>query len=240
MNAVSTENLRAEQDRTLATPYRQHSFLARALFLVTDLLYGRKGSLQKFKVLEVVARVPYQAWENVAYVAITHTHSLPGFARRVFEFVEESRHQQDNEQWHLLIIEELLRERGVKQGVFRFVLVPQLLALFYYHTSWLLYVLWPRLSYQLNADFEDHAEHAYMEWVAATPELDERGYHGAFASDYGQFATLSDLFRRIALDEREHKEQSLARMHAPRFGLGRGEPTELAAATGRPLQEGAE
>ena len=45
------------------------------------------------------------------------------------------------------------------------------------------------------------------------------GYDGAFASDYGRFATLSDLFRRIALDEREHKERSLARMDAPRFGI---------------------
>jgi hypothetical protein len=225
LTALATASLRAEQERTRATSRRRYSILARALFLVTDLLYGRKGSLEKFKVLEVVARVPYQAWENVAYVAITHTHSLPHFARRVFEFVEESRQQQDNEQWHLLILEELLRERGAKQGVIRFVLVPQLLALLYYHVSWILYVLWPRLSYRLNADFEDHAEHAYMEFVATTPELDARGYHGAFADDYGHFATLSDLFRRIALDERHHKEQSLARMRAPRFGLGQDEPT---------------
>lgn len=217
--ADSSLDLRAEQQRTLSAARRRHSLMARALFGVTDLIYGRVGSLEKFKVLEVVARVPYQAWENVAYVAITHTHSLPHFARRVFEFVKESREQQDNEQWHLLIIEELLRERGAKQGFLRFMLIPQLLALFYYHVSWILYVVWPRQSYRLNADFEDHAEHTYMAFVAATPELDDRGYDGAFASDYGTFATLSDLFRRIALDEREHKERSLARMDAPRFGI---------------------
>lgn len=218
--ADATFDLRDEQERTLTAPRRHYSLMARALFSVTDLLYGRAGSLEKFKVLEVVARVPYQAWENVAYVAITHTHSLPHFARRVFDFVKESREQQDNEQWHLLIIEELLRERGAKQGFFRFVLIPQLLALFYYHVSWMLYVVWPRQSYRLNADFEDHAEHTYMAFVAANPSLDEHGYDGAFAPDYGRFATLSDLFRRIAIDEREHKEQSLARMDAPRFGLG--------------------
>jgi ubiquinol oxidase len=72
-----------------------------------DLLYGRKRTLSKFKVLEVIARVPYQAWENIAYVAITHTHGSPGFARRIFDWVHESRVQQDNEQWHLLILEEL-------------------------------------------------------------------------------------------------------------------------------------
>ena len=58
-----------------------------------------------------------------------------------------------------------------------------------------------------------------MEFVAESPELEAEAYSGAFSRDYGTFPTLSDLFRRIALDEREHKEQSLARMSAPRFGL---------------------
>jgi len=43
-------------------------------------------------------------------------------------------------------------------------------------------------------------------------------YDGLFATDYGSFTTRADLFRRIVLDEREHKEQSLAHMTAPRFG----------------------
>ena len=210
--------LRDEQQKTLDTPRLRYGLLARILFLTVDLVYGRQRSLPKFKVLEVVARVPYQAWESVAYVAITHTHSLPQLARRVFEFVEEARHQQDNEQWHLLILEELLRERQANQGFLRFVLIPQILAFGYYHLSWILYVIKPALSYRLNADFEDHAEHEYMEYVAETPSLEAEGYAGAFASDYGSFPTLADLFRRIALDEREHKEQSLAHMSAPRFG----------------------
>jgi hypothetical protein len=211
--------LRDEQQKTLDTPRLSYGPLARILFLTVDLLYGRRRSLPKFKVLEVVARVPYQAWESVGYVAITHTHSRPQLARHVFEFVEESRRQQDNEQWHLLILEELLRERQTKQGFLRFVLIPQLLAFVYYHLSWILYVIKPALSYRLNADFEDHAEHEYMEYVAETPALEAEGYDGAFASDYGSFATLADLFRRIALDEREHKEESLAHISAPRFGV---------------------
>jgi hypothetical protein len=214
--------LKEEQARTLASPRRRYGLLARPLFLVVDLLYGRRRSLEKFKVLEIVARVPYQAWESVAYVAITHTASLPEFARRIFAFVEEARHQQDNEQWHLLILEELLRERGARQGFVRFVVVPQLLAFAYYHVSWLLYVIRPAMSYRLNADFEDHAEHEYMAYVAETPELEKEGYAGAFAEDYGRFDTLADLFRRIALDEREHKELSVARLSAPRFGIGDG------------------
>ena len=62
-----------------------------------------KRTLAKFRVLEVVARVPYQAWEHAAYMAITHMSGQPDFARRIFERVAESREQQDNEQWHLAL-----------------------------------------------------------------------------------------------------------------------------------------
>jgi len=38
-----------------------------------------------------------------------------------------------------------------------------------------------------------------------------------FEQDYGSFASRADLFRRIGLDEREHKEESLQRCSKPRF-----------------------
>jgi ubiquinol oxidase len=215
---LQTAALQAEQAKTLAAPRRRYGVLARALFLAMDLLYGRTRTLSKFRVLEIVARVPYQAWEQVAYVAMTHTHRKPGFARRVFDFVQESRHQQDNEQWHLLILQELLEARGVREGWLRHRLVPQLLALAYYHVSWLLYVVQPRLSYRLNADFEDHAEHEYMRFVAQHPELESAPFESQFSADYGTFTSLADLFRQIGLDERHHKQLSEQRMTQPRFG----------------------
>ena len=46
---------------------------------------------------------------------------------------------------------------------------PWLIAFFYYHVSWLLFLIRPQWSYRLNADFEDHAEHAYMRYVADPP-----------------------------------------------------------------------
>lgn len=212
-----TPDLRFEQAATLGTPRLKYSLLARALFFGMDLFYGRKRTLSKFKVLEVVARVPYQAWEHVAYVAMTHKYREPGFARRIFDFVSEARRQQDNEQWHLLILEEIVHRRGLKESFVAFRLLPQLIAFYYYHLSWLLYVINPRLSYRLNAHFEDHAEHEYMEFVRENPELETAPFESEFAGDYGVFASLADLFRRIGLDEREHKIESLARMEAPRF-----------------------
>ena len=100
--------LRAAEKETLSVPVPRYGLLARTLFGTLELVYGKAGSLAKFVVLELVARVPYQAWENVGYVAISHTASKPRFARRVFDYVRESRAQQDNEQWHLLILEELV------------------------------------------------------------------------------------------------------------------------------------
>jgi hypothetical protein len=46
------------------------------LFVGMDLFYGRKRTLSKFKVLEVIARVPYQSWEHVSYIAMTHKYRL--------------------------------------------------------------------------------------------------------------------------------------------------------------------
>ncbi len=194
-----------------------YGLLARFLFVSMDLLYGRRRSLPKFKVLEVIARVPYQAWEHVAYIAITHTHAFPDFARRIFDRVRESRIQQDNEQWHLLILEELTDKKGIRENFFWHRLLPQVFAFLYYHISWLLYVIRPKWSYLLNAYFEDHAEHEYMEYVAQNPALESEPFESIFAEDYGKFDSLADLFRQIGYDERVHKLESLARAEVARF-----------------------
>ena len=212
------ERLRREQRSTLAAPRRRYGAAARLLFAVMDVVYGRPATLAKFRALEIVARVPYQAWEHVAYVAVTHTHEHPDVARRIHDRVVEAREEQDNEQWHLLILEELLQRSGHRKRLMRDRIVPQLLSFVYYQLSWLLYVVRPGWSYRLNADFEDHAEHTYMEYVDQHPELDRTPWESSFADDYGDHASLGDLLRQIALDERAHKEQSLAHVNRPRFG----------------------
>jgi hypothetical protein len=215
------EQLRLEQDKTLSSRRLHYGLLARALFAGLNLFYGRRRSLSKFKVLEVIARVPYQAWEHVAYIAMTHKYGEPSFARRIFDFVSEARQQQDNEQWHLLILEEMVERRNIREGFLRYRLLPQVIAFFYYHVSWLLYVIRPGLSYELNAHFEDHAEHEYMEFVRENPELEDMRFQSVFEKDYGVFRSQADLFRQIGLDERHHKEESLARMAQPRFNVPR-------------------
>ena len=109
---LNSRQLRTAQAETLDAARLRYSLLARALFTAMDLAYGRKRTIVKFTMLELVARVPYQAWERMAYVALT----LPRrscLARRVFG-PSSSRAEQDNEQWHLLILQELQR-RGQRQ-----------------------------------------------------------------------------------------------------------------------------
>ena len=206
----------AAQEESLASPRRRYSISARLLFWMMDALYGHPRTLQKFRVLELVARVPYQAWENVAYVAVTHTASQPGFARRVFDRVRAARWEQDNEQWHLLILEELLAA-GPRSPFFRHRIVPQILAFAYYQLSWFLYVVRPAWSYRLNADFEDHAEHEYALVVQEHPDWEDIPYEGSFTDDYGGYDSLADLFRQIGYDERLHKLESEANMATARF-----------------------
>ena len=216
---TSSRVLRTAEQKTLAMPAPHYGFLARTLFKTLDFVYGRAGSLPKFVVLELVARVPYQAWENVGYVAISHQAENPHFGRRIFDYVREARAQQDNEQWHLFILQELAQQRGHRPSWLRYSVFPQLLALVYYHVAWLLYVVNPRLSYSLNADFEMHAERCYMQYVHDHPALEYEVWDSVYSRDYGNYTTVADVLRRIALDERAHRIECLARMRAARFSL---------------------
>ena len=210
---LSRHELRVEQQRTLDTPRRRYSLAARLLFIGMDLLYGRSRSLSKFRVLEIVARVPYQTWETITYKQITKRHRRPLDIRRLWDRVLEFRTQQDNEQWHLLILAELValqrrNEAKGRENRIWYDVLPRLIAFSYWHFAWLLYALKPSWSHRLNADFEDHAEHEYALLVAEHPEWETTPYASDLAADYGSFASLADLFRQIGHDERLHKQES--------------------------------
>ncbi len=214
---LTHQELRRAQAQTLEEPRRRYGIAARVLFTLLDVVYGKPRTLSKFKVLELVARVPYQAWEQIAFIAITHVHTRTGMARRVHDRVATSRAQQDNEMFHLLIIEELISRFGLPQPRIKFFWLPQAIAFVYYQLSWLLFAVRPSWSYRLNADFEDHAEHEYMTMVAEHPEWESASFESEFDDDFGHFASLADVFRQIGHDERMHKLESEALMKDPRF-----------------------
>ena len=62
--------------------------------------------------------------------------------------------------------------------------LPQVVATVYYLLSLLLFLTVPAASYRLNADFEDHAEHEYMAFVAAHPEPETKPWDCPGAAGY--------------------------------------------------------
>lgn len=221
---LTPAQLRAAQAQTLDAPRMRYGILARVLFKATDLVYGRERNIVKFAMLEYIARVPYQAWERIGYLALARHRRRSALARRVFERIAATRAEQDNEQWHLLILQDLVQRQGLRQPFLRHRLAPWLMAMCYYHVSWLLLVIRPEASYRLNAEFEDHAEHEYMAYVAEHPELRAQPDPGTYAAEYGRYDSLADLFRQIGHDERTHKLDSLASLSAPRFGQAQPRP----------------
>ncbi len=215
MQRLDHDQLVAEQQVQLSTPRRNYSRSASLLFAVMDLVYGKERTLEKFRVIEVVARVPYMAWESVAYVAMTHTSKRTDFARRVYDRALVARFEQDNEQWHLLILEELTK-RGRRTWL-KGRIIPQVLAVAYYQLSWVMFVVRPKWSYRLNADFEDHSAHEYAHLVDEHPEWENQPFVSDFESDYGSYESLAEMFRQIGYDEVVHRQESEAMMTQPRF-----------------------
>ncbi len=56
-----------------------------------------------------------------------------------------------------------------------------------------------------------------MEFVRENPGLEHEPFESVFKDDYGDFPSVADLFRRIGLDERMHKEESEDRIQHARF-----------------------
>ena len=56
-----------------------------------------------------------------------------------------------------------------------------------------------------------------MEFVRENPSLETAVFRSQFEKDYGAFSSQADLFRRIGLDERQHKDESLLRIEQARF-----------------------
>jgi ubiquinol oxidase len=206
---LSPGALRYEQYSTLATSRGRPNMVVSALNLVISLLYGRRPSLPKSLVLEHLAQVPYRSWERIAQRRIVRTRGRSALARRIQMRVAEARAQHDNEQWHMLVLEELLARRGQRLGWLRYRLIPRLMAAPWQLATWILHLVKPRWSYLLNAAFEDHAEREYMRFVATNPALEREPFTSQLADRWNHPVTVADVLRQIGYDERCHKLDSI-------------------------------
>lgn len=210
-------DLKKEQEKTLASPVMRSNLILKILIVTLDVLYGKKRSLPKVRVLEILARYPYWAWEDGGYRRLTRLHTACRLPPRedtdyYLNWINLGREAQDNEQWHMLLVEEMIAKEGIRLNPLRHKYLPKLMAFVYYHLTRLMVCIYPHSSFYMNAAFESHAEHEYMKLAKEHPEWDEEPVDSKYFEFYPRQKTLADLIRRIGLDERDHMIHSIEEM----------------------------
>ncbi len=176
-----------------------------------NLFYGREPSYLKFRAVEVIARVPYHSWSSAAYTLLTVFYKNEARALKLAGITKFARLSQDNETMHVVVISHLAaaEERP------RFLLhtaVPMCFAFFYFWWSYVLYLLNPRYSYELNFLFEQHAFEQYSRFLEVNGEkLKHKKIESGFLSWYGRHpANQYEFFRSVRNDELIHRNSSIS------------------------------
>lgn len=201
-------DLKKEQEASLARDRYRYSIAARFAFFAMDLITGKKVTLAKAKLLEILASIPYRDWEIRQYGRMTRKYqdnTVVQNARRIMMWGRES---QDKEYWHLLVINEKMKKDNVRDPWYLVQVVPFLMVSTYVLISRTLTIFNISRAFLLNAEFEDHAEHVYAKLLEKHPEWDAEPVNSNIVKDYGNFQTWGDVFRRIGLDERDHMNNS--------------------------------
>ncbi|MFP4472819.1 MAG: hypothetical protein ACLFPX_02980 [Candidatus Omnitrophota bacterium] len=207
-------DLAAEQQKTLNTPCLEAHVIHKAMFWMMDVLYGKEVSWPKVKVLEILARYPYWAWEDGGYNGLSRlyartTEPAEADVENFRNYISLGRDSQDNEELHMLIAEDIIAQKGINLGWFRHWLLPRLMGTGYAILTKIIFHLSPSLSFYMNAAFESHAEHEYMSLAADHPEWEDVPVDSKYFKYYPRQSSLNNLIRRIALDERDHMYHSL-------------------------------
>jgi hypothetical protein len=220
-------DLRREHETSLARPRLGYSAAARIFFASMNLVTGRKTTLPKAKLLETLASIPYREWEKREYGRLTRRYRDREAVMRSRRVVEWGRAAQDNEYYHLLVIQEKMEEEGLTDPWYLKPPLPRLMTGTYRVIARLLATASLRRAFLFNAEFEDHAEHEYARFVADHPEWETQPAENAVVTGYTEARTWADVFRRICLDERDHMNHSfvcagLPEMVVPYEGMPEG------------------
>jgi len=219
-------DLKLEQQAYLARQRYKYSLSAGFFFLAMDLVTGRKTTLAKAKLLEILASIPYREWETRQYGRMTKFYRKLFVVQQARQIVTWGREAQDNEYWHLLVIQEKMKADGVRDPWYLAAPIPWLIVWSYRMMAGLLALVSLRRAFLFNAEFEDHAEHSYAQFVADHPELETQPVQNSLVKEYSHDAGCwADVFRRIGLDERDHRNRSFAYA---------GKPENIVRYTGMP------
>ncbi|MEK7604616.1 MAG: alternative oxidase [Patescibacteria group bacterium] len=181
-------------------------------FLVAcgNLLYGHEPSYLKFRAVEVIARVPYHSWTSVAFTLLTLFYTDEERARKLSRMTRFSRFAADNETMHVVVIS-ALTQKEQKAGFLRYTLIPACFAFIYFWFSYLLYLIYPRYSLEINYLFEQHAYEQYDRFLGMYGTLLRgKSIESTFLADYGRHPRSQyEFFELVRNDELVHRNQSI-------------------------------
>jgi ubiquinol oxidase len=203
-------DLKKEQQDSITRPRYKYSMVARFFFLAMDLATGRKVTLAKAKLLEILACVPYRGWETLQYARMTRHYKNIELVQQARSIIAWGREAQDNEYWHLLVINEKMREDGLSDPWYLFSPITFFMVSSYVLLARVLAFFSTYRAVLFNAEFEDHAEHVYAQFVQEHPEWEKQPVRNELVAKYTAVDTWADVFRRIGLDERDHRNTSFA------------------------------
>ena len=201
-------DLKREKQAVLARPRPKYSLAAKFFFLSMDLLAGKKTTLAKAKLLEMLASVPYRAWECRQYVRLTRYYRDQDSVQKARDIIAWSRAAQDNEHWHLLVLHEKMKEDRCRDPWFLSTPFVFFSIGFYTMFSRLLARVSLRRAFLFNAEFEHHAERVYARFVEEHPEWEQQTLANGLVRAYADLPNWAGVFRRIGLDERGHMNRS--------------------------------
>jgi hypothetical protein len=212
-----TVDLKKEQQASGARPRYSYSAAARFFFRSMDMFAGEETTLAKARLIEALAPIPYRAWQNHQYARMALRYGDKALVQQARAIVSWGREAQDNEYWHLLILNEKLREDSVPDPRYMTRPIPFLMIGSYALMMWTLARIDIRRAFLLNAEFEDHSEHVYAHLVDDHPEWEDQPVTSELVQEYGSFGSWADVFRRIGLDERNHMNNSFVFGGRPEF-----------------------
>ena len=203
-----TIDLKKEHQASIERPRYPYSLAAKGFFLSMDLITGKKITLAKAKLIEMLASIPYRSWESREYARMTRGYQNQELVKGAGEIMVWGREAQDNEYWHLMVINEKMIEDGEKDPWYLFPVIPFIMVTTYIVLTRVMALVNIKKAFLFNAEFEDHAEHVYAQFVEEHPEWEEQPVTNAKVKEYGDLSTWADVFRRIGLDERDHMNKS--------------------------------
>jgi ubiquinol oxidase len=201
-------DLKKEQKVSSERPPYKYSLAAKVFFSSMDLITGRKITLPKVKLIEILASIPYRAWETREYARMTRRYGDRALVQEAHKIMMWAREAQDSEYWHLLVVNEKMKEDGIKDPWYLFPPLPLLMVGFYAVLMHVTAFISIRRAFLFNAEFEDHAEHVYAQFVEEHPEWERQPVNNEQVKEHEELPTWADVFRRIGLDERDHMNAS--------------------------------